>query len=66
MKGFRGLIDEKFFAVSFAPGFWDTHYSNEYLNRISRFLNRIIAKNRVLGMRLAPFIYVIARPKIEA
>jgi 2-polyprenyl-3-methyl-5-hydroxy-6-metoxy-1,4-benzoquinol methylase len=60
---FRKLINEKMYSVSFAPGFWDTHYRYEYLNRISRLLNRFIAKNRVLGMRLAPFIYVIARPK---
>lgn len=66
VKTYRQLIDEKKFTVSFAPGFWDTHYHRAYMNTVARLLNRIIAKGGNLAMRLAPFMYVIARPKVEA
>lgn len=63
---YRKLINEKHFAISFAPGFWDTHYRVKYLNNVARFLNRMIAKTDGLAFTLAPFIYVIASPKKEA
>ncbi|MBL7700260.1 MAG: hypothetical protein JNK79_18995 [Chitinophagaceae bacterium] len=64
MKRYRQLIDEQQFTVSFAPGFWDTHYKRSYMNVAARWLNKIIAKNSKFAMRLAPFIYVVAKPKV--
>jgi 2-polyprenyl-3-methyl-5-hydroxy-6-metoxy-1,4-benzoquinol methylase len=63
LRTYRNLIDERKYAVSFAPGFWDTHYKINYVNSAARMLNRIISKGGSLAMMLAPFIYVIARPK---
>jgi 2-polyprenyl-3-methyl-5-hydroxy-6-metoxy-1,4-benzoquinol methylase len=60
---YRRLINEKNFTVSFAPGFWDTHYRAAFKNKLAAMLNKIIAKGGPLAMRLAPFIYVIAKPK---
>lgn len=60
---YRKLINEKYFTVSFAPGFWDTHYSKSYMNIIGRMMNRIIAGGGSMAMKTAPFIYVIAVPK---
>lgn len=60
---YRKLINENLYEVSFAPGFWDTHYSKPYKNRAAKILNRIIARNGRLAMVLAPFIYVIAQPR---
>ena len=66
LKTYRKLIDENKYTVSFAPGFWDTHYRQKYINQAARLLNRIIAKKSSLALMLAPFIYVIARPKNAA
>ena len=63
LKTYRRMIDEKKYAVTFAPGFWDTHYRQNYLNFAARLLNKLILKGGKLAMSLAPFIYVIARPK---
>jgi 2-polyprenyl-3-methyl-5-hydroxy-6-metoxy-1,4-benzoquinol methylase len=60
---YRRLINENLFNVSFAPGFWDTHYSKSYMNKTGKLLNRIIAKGGKRSMMLAPFMYVIARPR---
>ena len=65
-RTYRRLIDENKFTVSFAPGFWDTHYSKSYLNRAAGFLNKLIANGGSMALRLAPFMYVIARPKKAA
>jgi 2-polyprenyl-3-methyl-5-hydroxy-6-metoxy-1,4-benzoquinol methylase len=66
LKMYRRLINENRYIVSFAPGFWDTHYKNNYLNTTARMLNKIISKGGILAMMLAPFIYIIARPKKAA
>ena len=66
LKTYRSVIDEKKYTVSFAAGFWDTHYSQSYLNAAAKVLNRLISKGGPLAMTLAPFIYVIARPKNAA
>lgn len=63
---YRSVIDEKKYTVSFAAGFWDTHYRQNYLNAVARVLNRLISKGGPFAMILAPFIYVIARPKNAA
>lgn len=60
---YRYLIDEELYHVSFEPGFWDTHYSKAYKNSASKVFNKIIARKGKLAMKLAPFIYVIARPR---
>jgi 2-polyprenyl-3-methyl-5-hydroxy-6-metoxy-1,4-benzoquinol methylase len=62
-KEYRKLINEQFFTVSFAPGFWDTHYSKAYMNVIGKLLNKIIAGGGSAALKTAPFIYVIAVPK---
>ena len=63
---YRSVIDEKKYTVSFAAGFWDTHYSRNYINAVAKMLNSLISKGGPLAMILAPFIYVIARPKNAA
>jgi hypothetical protein len=60
---YKELIGEANFDVTFEPGFWDTHYPSAIKNRAAHFVNRLIAKNPSSGMKLAPFIYVIARPR---
>jgi hypothetical protein len=62
MQAYRKLIGNNF-DVSFAPGFWDTHYRSAYKNRIAGTLNKVIARGGSIAMKLAPFMYVIARPK---
>ena len=62
-EAYRALINEKHYSVSFLPGFWDTHYNNNYMNLAGRILNKIIAAGGKAGMVLAPFIYVIATPR---
>jgi hypothetical protein len=66
IETYRKLINEKFFTVSFAPGFWDTHYKVRQLNSIAKMLNSLIRKSKGLAFTLAPFIYVIASPKKRA
>lgn len=62
MGAYRRLINEKRFNVSFAAGFWDTHYSKAYMNKLGKTLNSIIKRGGRTAMRLAPFMYVIAEP----
>ncbi len=59
---YRTLINESHYNVSFAPGFWDTHYKNKLMNFAARLLNKLIAKGSATAFRVAPFIYVIAIP----
>ena len=66
LKAYRRMIDEKYYTVTFAPGFWDTHYKQSYVNKAAHLLNRIIARGGMIAMMLAPFIYIIARPKQAA
>jgi hypothetical protein len=42
------------------------HYRQKFINQAAGFLNRIISKRGRLALMLAPFIYVIARPKNAA
>lgn len=65
-KTYRLLINENRYEVIFAPGFWDTHYKQTYVNPAARILNKIISRGGPLSMMLAPFIYIIARPKKAA
>jgi hypothetical protein len=66
LRTYRRLINESRYTVSFAPGFWDTHYKQHYMNSLARLLNKIIAAGGNVAMVLAPFMYVIARPKKAA
>ena len=59
---YRQLIDTSHYRVTFAPGFWDTHYSKRHMNMLGKMFNKIISRNSRAGMRIAPFIYVIAEP----
>lgn len=60
---YRKFINESRYNISFAPGFWDTHYDKPYMNTVGRTMNRVIAKGGDNAMRVAPFIYVIASPR---
>jgi hypothetical protein len=60
---YRDIIRTEYFDVQFLPGFWDTHYSSRLKNIAAKLANRLIASNSEKGMRLAPFIYVIATPR---
>ncbi|HLA52017.1 MAG TPA: hypothetical protein VK618_01855 [Flavitalea sp.] len=60
---YKALISDENFEISFEPGFWDTHYPSALKNRAAHFVNRLIRKNPASGMKLTPFIYVIARPR---
>jgi hypothetical protein len=62
MHDYRQLINESLFSVTFIPGFWDTHYGKAYKNIAGKILNRLIGRGGKTAMRLAPFIYVIAKP----
>jgi hypothetical protein len=61
---YRRLIDEKHYEVLIKPGFWDTHYNSSIKNSVGRLLNRFIRKG-MLGIQIAPFIYVIAKPRLQ-
>jgi hypothetical protein len=63
---YRQLIGSKHYKVSFFPGFWDTHYSNGLMNSVGRSLNSVIRASDSIGLRLAPFIYVVAEPKVKS
>lgn len=59
---YRKLIGENKYKISFAPGFWDTHYNNFLMNLIGNMLNVCIRSSSTIGFAVAPFIYVIAKP----
>lgn len=60
---YRKLIGEDRYEIQFAPGFWDTHYSKTYKNMAGKLLNRLMRQKGETAMKLAPFIYVIAKPR---
>ena len=60
---YRKLIREEQYELFFKPGFWDTHYSRKSKNLLSVMLNRIIRSGGSKALTVAPFIYVITRPK---
>ena len=47
------------------PGFWDSHYSKTWKNKMGNIFNSIIASNKSIGFLLAPFIYIIALPQTD-
>lgn len=59
---YRKLIGENRYTISFAPGFWDTHYSNPVMNIAGMAFNVLINLSSTVGLIVAPFIYVIAKP----
>lgn len=59
---YRKIIGEHY-SIRFEQGFWDTHYSRPAKNIFGRIFNSIIRMNKVPGIMLAPFIYVIAIPR---
>lgn len=61
-KAYRELINQKNYDVYVEAGFWDTHYSLQYKNFMGLLLNKLISSG-IFALQLAPFIYVIARPK---
>jgi len=61
---YRSIIDERKFNVSFVPGFWDTHYRISWKNKFTGLLNRVIRKSGKSAIWLAPFIYVVAQPRV--
>jgi hypothetical protein len=60
---YKKLIHDDQYSVTFAPGFWDTHYPKSYMNAAGRILNKIIRGSGKKAMLFAPFIYVIAIPR---
>ena len=62
---YRELSNSNPYQVNFEPGFWDTHYTSSFMNFAGKILNKIIRLNRRWGIRVAPFIYIIAKPKIK-
>ena len=63
LKQYKQLIGENHYHISFEPGFWDTHYTRKYMNAVGKFFNKIIRKGGQNALRVAPFIYVIAKPR---
>ena len=59
---YRKFIENGHYRASFYPGFWDTHYRNKLMNGTGRVLNTIINCSNSIGLRIAPFIYVVAEP----
>ncbi|MFP5042842.1 hypothetical protein [Parasediminibacterium sp. JCM 36343] len=47
------------------PGFWDTHYTKPWKNKMGSFFNAFISVNPSIGFLVAPFIYIIALPNKE-
>lgn len=62
-SSYRQLISSSGYDLYFEPGFWDTHNNNKAKNLIGKVLNPIVRFTGHGGIRLAPFIYVIAVPK---
>lgn len=62
-NAYRKLIRRDQYELQFKPGFWDTHYSRKLKNMVSAMLNTVIRSGGSKALTVAPFIYVIARPK---
>jgi 2-polyprenyl-3-methyl-5-hydroxy-6-metoxy-1,4-benzoquinol methylase len=60
---YRKLISSAQYQLLFEPGFWDTHNTNSVKNLLGTVLNPMVRATGKAGIRLAPFIYVIAVPK---
>jgi 2-polyprenyl-3-methyl-5-hydroxy-6-metoxy-1,4-benzoquinol methylase len=62
-RQYRKDIRTEYYSISFLPGFWDTHYSKAWKNIIAELMNWLIRLFGKAGVFLAPFIYVVAKPK---
>jgi 2-polyprenyl-3-methyl-5-hydroxy-6-metoxy-1,4-benzoquinol methylase len=62
-KEYKKLVDPGKYDLYFEPGFWDTHNNKNYKNVIGKLFNPLIHITGKTGIRLAPFIYIIALPK---
>jgi 2-polyprenyl-3-methyl-5-hydroxy-6-metoxy-1,4-benzoquinol methylase len=62
-ESYRKLISSTKYELLFEPGFWDTHNTNKAKNLLGALLNPLVRASGKAGIRLAPFIYVIAIPK---
>ena len=63
LERYKKIIDETRYEVSFAAGFWDTHYKSKMMNAFARVLNSLVQAGGGKSLFFAPFIYVIARPR---
>ncbi|MET0298235.1 MAG: class I SAM-dependent methyltransferase [Flavitalea sp.] len=63
---YRALISSKHYDLKFDAGFWDTHNTSKLKNILGKVLNPIVKATGVSGIRLAPFIYIVALPKQRA
>ena len=61
----KGMVAASGRSCIIQPGFWDTHYSKPWKNKMGKIFNVIIASNKFFGFLLAPFIYIVALPKFE-
>jgi hypothetical protein len=59
----KKMIEAGNMQARFQPGFWDTHYTSNAKNRMTKCFNTFIRIFPKAGYMLAPFIYVIAVPK---
>ena len=59
---YRKLVPADKYDLRFEPGFWDTHNTSTLKNLLGRTLNPLV---KLSGVKLAPFIYVIALPKLK-
>lgn len=62
---YRKLIGSEKYSIRFEPGFWDTHYSKSYKNMFGKAMNIFGKVSPATGFLTAPFIYVIAQPKVN-
>ncbi|RYY22525.1 MAG: hypothetical protein EOO04_15610 [Chitinophagaceae bacterium] len=60
---YRKLISSTLYELIFEPGFWDTHNTSKAKNILGSVLNPVVRATGKMGIKLAPFIYVIAIPK---
>lgn len=62
-KEYRMMVPGNTYDLKFEPGFWDTHNTSKLKNMLGMVLNPVVKATGAGGIRLAPFIYVIALPK---
>ncbi|MHA4844302.1 methyltransferase domain-containing protein [Flavitalea antarctica] len=60
---YRKLVSSAQYDLFFEPGFWDTHNTSKAKNLLGKVLNPVVRASGKSGIKLAPFIYVIAVPK---
>lgn len=60
---YRQLIDETYYSISFKAGFWDTHYTSKWKQGLGKLMNGLMHRFPRLQFTLAPFIYIVVKPR---